>query len=247
MSSASRLISRGAGGISRRLGRPELLAAVDPVARRVQREDIGICAVLAATLRASGVFVDVGTNRGQVLAEAVRIAPTVRHLAFEPIPALAAEVSSRFAGVECRNLALSDAPGTSEFCWFRHRDGWSGLRRSPEIADSEGEPEFIEVQVSTLDAELEGVAPAVVKIDVEGAEVAVLRGARGVLESSRPVLVFEHVYEAAALYGAERGEPWDILEAARYEVFSVTGRGPYDRAGFCSGGDVVNWLAVPRR
>ena len=35
-----RLVNRLAGGVSRRLGRPELLAAVDPVARRVQADPI---------------------------------------------------------------------------------------------------------------------------------------------------------------------------------------------------------------
>lgn len=245
MSGASRLLVRVTGGVSRRLGRPELLALVDAAARQGQREEIGIRAAIAATLRGSGLYVDVGTNRGQVLAEAVRLAPGTRHIAFEPIPELAAQVASRFPGVDCRNLAVADAPGVSEFCHFRNLDGWSGLRRRPEISDSEGSPEYISVQVSTLDAELEGSHPAVVKIDVEGAEVGVLRGARELLARARPLLIFEHVYEAAALYGAAPGEPWDVLAEAGYAVCTATGEGPVTREEFVRPGAVVNWLAVP--
>jgi FkbM family methyltransferase len=233
------------GGVSRRLGRPELLAAIDPGARQAQREAIGISAVLASALRGEGTYIDVGTNRGQVLREAVRVAPRGRHVAFEPIPALAAEVTKAFPEVDCRVKALGARAEVTEFCYFRQLDGWSGLRRRPEISDSRGDPQYIEVEVSTLDEELAGIAPSVLKIDVEGAEVAVLEGGRGVLSRARPVVIFEHVYEAAALYGAQPGAPWDLLSEIGYEIFSITGDGPFTRSDFVKPSGTVNWLATP--
>jgi FkbM family methyltransferase len=241
-----RLFDRAVGAASRRLGRPELLAAVNSFARQSQREEVGIKAVLACSLHGSGVYVDVGANRGQVLREAVRVAPRARHVAFEPIPALADEVERAFPGVDCRRKALGARAETAEFCHFRRLDGWSGLLRRPEISDDRGDPQFIAVEVSTLDAELTDITPSVVKIDVEGAETAVLEGARSVLERALPVVVFEHVYEAAALYGAQPGAPWDLLSELGYEVFSATGDGPFSRAAFVAGNAAVNWLATPR-
>jgi FkbM family methyltransferase len=238
-----KLGKRAIGAVSRRLGRPELLAAVDRNVRQAQREAIGTSAVLASALARGSTYVDVGTNRGQVLAEAVRIAPRGAHVAFEPIPELAADVRSRFPEVDCRQLALGAAAEVAQFCHFRKLDGWSGLRRSPEISDQRGQPEFISVEVSTLDAELAGLAPAVIKIDVEGAELAVLQGGRAVLAEARPVLILEHVAEAAALYGATSAELWDLLGDSDYEIFSVTGDGPYARSEFISSTGVVNWLA----
>lgn len=240
-----RIVPRAMGAISRRLGRPELLAAVDAAAREAQREAVAINAVLAASLRGSGVYVDVGTNRGQVLREAVRTAPHGAHIAFEPIPGLAAEVAREFPDVDCRRKALGASVAEAEFCHFRRREGWSGLRRSPEVSDSEGDPEFITVEVSTLDIELAGVRPSVVKIDVEGAELAVLEGGRELLRTARPLVIFEHVYSAAALYGTQQGAPWDLLSELGYEVFSVTGEGPCTRAAFVASAGTVNWLAVP--
>jgi FkbM family methyltransferase len=242
---SARLPKRAVGAASRRLGRPELLAAVDAGARQAQREEVGINAVLASGLRGHGTYVDIGTNRGQVLREAVRIAPRGRHVAFEPIPALAADVARAFPDVDCRRKALGARLESAEFCYYRELDGWSGLRRRPEISDSRGKPELITVEVSTLDIELAGIVPSVIKIDVEGAENAVLEGARAVLSQTRPLVIFEHVYEAAALYGTQPGAPWDILTELGYEIFSVTGDGPFGRSDFVEGGAVVNWLATP--
>jgi FkbM family methyltransferase len=220
---------------------------VDASARQAQQEAIGINAVLASALGGEGTYVDAGTNRGQVLRNAVRVAPGGMHVAFEPIPELAAALALEFPTVDCRSKALSSQPGTAEFCHFRQLDGWSGLRRRPEISDRRGEPEFITVGVSTLDIELAALEPAVVKIDVEGAEVAVLEGATGMLSRSRPLVIFEHVYEAAALYGAEPGAPWELLHGLDYEIFSITGDGPYTRSEFIASTATVNWLATPLR
>jgi FkbM family methyltransferase len=239
------LVSRLIGGVSRRLDRPELLAAVYPSARQALHEEIAISAVLASTLRSEGTYIDVGTNRGQVLSEAVRVAPNGRHVAFEPIPTLAAEVARSFPDVDCRQIALGAHAGTAEFCHFRNLDGWSGLRRSPEISDERGNPEYITVNVSTLDAEIGDLRPEVVKIDVEGAERDVLEGARLLLAEVRPVVIFEHVASAAALYGAPSAACWDLLHELGYRIFSVTGAGPFTAPPFAENTQIVNWLAIP--
>jgi FkbM family methyltransferase len=242
---AEPLVRRGVGWLSRRLQRPELLAVVYATSREELHEEIAIRAVLASALRSDGTYVDVGTNRGQVLSEAVRVAPRGRHVAFEPIPALAAEVARAFPAVDCRQMALGAAPGTAEFCHFRALDGWSGLRRSPVVSDQRGDPEYIAVTVSTLDVELGDLSPAVVKIDVEGAELDVLEGGHSLLTRAKPLLIFEHVASASALYGAPPAAPWDLLAELGYEVLTVTGDGPVTRAAFADDTTVVNWLARP--
>ncbi len=242
-----RPMRRALGAVARRLDRPELVSAFYAGARQAEHEELGIAAVLAAVLRARGTYVDVGCNRGQVLAEAVRVAPAGRHVAFEPIPALAAELRSRFPAVEVRELAVSDRPGSTQFCHFTGLDGWSGLRRNPAVSDEQGRPQYIDVRLSTLDLELEELQlrPDLIKIDVEGAELDVLRGASGLLASARPPIVFEHVAAAGELYGHAPGELWDLLAQAGYRIFSVTGEGPFQRDRFTAPTRTVNWLAVP--
>jgi FkbM family methyltransferase len=240
-----RVYKRAIGALSRRLGRPELLAAVDATARSAQRDELAIAAVLAAALPGEGTYVDVGTNRGQVLSHALRVAPAGRHLAFEPVPALVAEVRAAFPQVECRQLALGASRGRVQFCHFTRLDGWSGLRRNPSISDEQGRPEYFDVDVSTLDEEIGSLRPKVVKIDVEGAELAVLEGARSLLAGARPLVIFEHVPETAAVYGHAPEAPWDLLAQAGYRVFSITGEGPFTRGRFAAATGTVNWLAAP--
>src|SRR5664279_4408768 len=50
------LMRRAIGAVSRRMERPELLAAVYPAARQALREDIGISAILAATLASDASY-----------------------------------------------------------------------------------------------------------------------------------------------------------------------------------------------
>lgn len=222
-----------------------MLGAIDAEARLALREDVAIEAILASSLKGDSMYVDVGANRGQLLREAVRIAPHGRHIAFEPIPGLAAGVSREFPGVECRALALGAHKETRSFCHFTRLDGWSGLRRHPSISDSQGGPVLIDVEVSTLDAEMADMRPSVVKIDVEGAELAVLEGARSVLARAQPVVIFEHVREAAAMYGDAPDAPWELLTELGYRIFSVTGDGPFTRSRFGAAKGIVNWLAAP--
>lgn len=236
---------RTLAAVSRRLGRPELLAAFYPGARQVLREEIAIKALLAGALRSDAGYVDVGANRGQLLREAVRVAPRGAHLAFEPIPSVAAELARAFPGVDCRRLALGARRDTAEFCYFRRLDGWSGLHRSEQISDEQGAPEYITVTVSTLDEEIGERAPRVVKIDVEGAELEVMQGAATLLRQVRPLVIFEHVPAAAALYGNPAAAVWDLLAELDYETFSVLGDGPFTRQEFVASRAVVNWLARP--
>lgn len=239
------MFKRLIGGVSRRLDRPELLAAVNRDAARDLGDERAMAAVLAATLRSDSVFVDVGTNRGQVLAEAVRLAPHGAHVAFEPIVGLALEISERFPAVDCRNVAVAAEPGRASFCHFRKLDGWSGLQRRTSIDDAQGDPDIIEVDVVTLDGALANSDPEVIKIDVEGAERDVLLGARRLIERARPTVIFEHELESAALFGARPEEIWDYFADLRYRVFSITGGGPVARASFGTPGRTINWLATP--
>ncbi len=240
-----RFYKRAIGAASRRLGRPELLALVDATARQAGRDELAITAILASALPGSGTYVDVGTNRGQLLREAVRISPAGRHIAFEPIPALAGEIRDEFPTVDCRQMAIGARGEVTQFCHFTLLDGWSGLRRNTMISDEQGRPEYIDVEVSTLDAELGELAPNLIKIDVEGAELAVLEGAREVLSRTRPLVIFEHVPEAAAMYGDAPAAPGELLSGLGYRIFAVTGEGPFTREAFLAAGSVVNWLAAP--
>jgi hypothetical protein len=71
-----------------------------------------------------------------------------------------------------------------------------------------------------------------VKIDVEGAELGVLRGARRLLAEAKPLVIFEHAHVHADHFGVAPADVWDAFAGLRLGVFSLDGRGPHSRHDF---------------
>src|SRR4051794_32724464 len=200
----------------------------DPAPVRFDRaEQRRMLDLVRAVLRDGERGVDAGAHEGAVLQAMVDASPSGRHLAFEPLPHLAQELRRRFPQVEVHEAALSDRAGQAAFAHVTTRPGWSGFRERPTPgADT---VERIVVATERLD---EVVAPgdpvALLKIDVEGAELEVLRGARRVLSTRRPVVVFEHGAGSADFYGTTPEDVWVLLATqARLEIFDLELGGPY--------------------
>jgi FkbM family methyltransferase len=194
---------------------------------RNRRDDAHLRAAMAALLRPDANCIDVGANTGSVLADAVRLAPLGRHIAFEPLPELADDLQARFPGVQVRCAALADHEGEATFHRRLDADSRSGLQPLG------GPAEALTVRLETLDGVLgDDYVPDFIKIDVEGAELAVLEGALGTLVRHRPVVAFEHG-RAALAYGATHGMVHDLLRGrCGLRIFDMDGEGPFDRQTF---------------
>jgi FkbM family methyltransferase len=222
------------------------LKAAHPNYRRDARDDEHLLLVLAATLRADSCCIDIGANHGDVLAEIVRVAPGGRHLAFEALPELAEHVRGRFPAVDVRQLALTDEPGTATFHRAVGAEGYSRLSTS-------GIPDGVVIEEITVEtARLDDLVPAdfvptFVKLDVEGAELFVLRGAVETLRRHRPALWIEHGRTESGYRGAGSHDLWDLLcGELGYRLFDADGGGPIPRERFTTGqgGPMMwNWLA----
>jgi FkbM family methyltransferase len=89
-----------------------------------------------------------------------------------------------------------------------------------------GDHDVAEVEVCTLDEILSGYdfdALMVVKIDVEGSEVAVLEGARRTIERLRPPLLIELNPWSAAAAGKSASEVLECIEGLGYRSYQVIG------------------------
>src|SRR5437868_6005677 len=122
-------------------------------------------------------FVDVSAHIGSIIAE---VDPSIRITAIEPIPEKAERLRKKFPTVELHQCALSDHEGHAPFFVNPRASGYSSL-------DSGAGTVEINVPVKRLDALVS--EPDVVKIDVEGAELGVLRGCEKL--ETRPVYMFE--------------------------------------------------------
>ena len=160
-------------------------------------------------LRQDSNCIDIGAHRGSILGEIVRKAPRGMHFAFEPIPEHCRYLSRIFPTVRVFEIALSDSKGQAEFAHNVRHPTRSGFK-PPLIPD---EPiETILVETDCLDSLLPASLPIhFIKVDVEGAELLVFRGAVQTLRASRPVVVFEHTPMAQRRYGAASEDVFDLL------------------------------------
>jgi FkbM family methyltransferase len=154
----------------------------------------------------SKVSVDVGGKLGMYTYRLLRHSASV--VVFEPIPLLVAMLERVFRGRRCEVVpcALSESPGRAVMRIPYGKNGEVKFGRSTiEPAndlthDDVARVDEIDVELTTLDQhELRGVG--FIKIDVEGHELSVLRGAARTLDRETPTLLVEandHHYPGAA-------------------------------------------------
>lgn len=139
------------------------------------------------------VSLDIGADLGEFTIAMVNSSRSV--IAFEPRPAQARDLASMFgavgAPVQVEAVALSDQPGRIAMRMVESEPGRSTIDTHNDLADVSGDDiRSIDVPVKRLDdLRLDGIG--LVKIDVEGHELAVLRGATQTLARNRPAIVVE--------------------------------------------------------
>jgi FkbM family methyltransferase len=154
----------------------------------------------------SGTIVDAGAHEGRLTLPLARL-PASRVVAFEPLPPAFARlqkaVSAEWDGmipphVTLRREALAEYNGTTTIATPRIggvlQEEWASIAKNyVALSQADARIEAIEtwpVDVLRLDdACLTNVTA--IKIDVEGAELEVLRGARKTLRRYRPCLLIE--------------------------------------------------------
>ena len=206
----------------------------DRTAARDHRDNEHLTAILAACLAEDANCVDVGAHSGAVLRDIVRCAPSGRHIAYEPLPEFAAALAREFPSVDVHHAAVSDAAGEHEFTYVVSDPMQSRLLETGGAPPMTGEVRRLSVRTERLDDSLpEDYVPTLIKVDVEGAETAVFRGALETLRRHRPMVVFEHGLGGADRYGSGPDDVWDLLAGELgFRIYDLDGRGPYSRPEF---------------
>jgi FkbM family methyltransferase len=153
-------------------------------------------ALLREALSEGGDFIDVGAHIGFYTVAAALAIPQGRGdvVALEPHPRAREQLLANLQLNEVQANVIPQAAGEASGESLLHvppsdDPSWSSLLDGK----LQHEGQAIGVQVTTVDRvnETLGLHPAVVKIDVEGYELPVLRGARTTLFEHRPLLVCE--------------------------------------------------------
>ena len=167
---------------------------------------VGLCEL-------SANFADIGANVGFYTTLASLVNPNLEIIAFEPNPSvyttLRANLSLNESGknVVCINSGLGDKE-TTENLFIPPKSGTAAgslMNLHPE----EGLQGSIPVVIQTLDANYSHIAFDLLKIDVEGFELSVLRGAGQQINNSHPTVVIELLRKWMKPFG---NSPQDVVK-----------------------------------
>jgi len=205
------------------------LDRLDFIQRSLAHEAIwepGLTRLFAMEFRSGDVFWDAGANTGYFTLMALK-AGVQRVVSFEPDPLTVSILElnlrlndwSRPESVEIVRCALGAKAGAVTFGRASATNtGMSG------IGIQNAELEF-EVEMTTLDrlfGSAEELAPTILKIDVEGLELAVLEGGQTLLAKAPPrLIVFEADRNQSGGLADERLE--DLLSRGGYSVRLLEG------------------------
>ena len=208
-------------------------------------------AVFAGIVQPGMTVLDIGAHAGLYALTASKLAgPSGRVIAFEPSPRererLVAHVRlNRAANVRVEPAALGEREGEAELFVVDGSETGCNSLKPGDI----GPGRTVPVRLRSLDeyAKSEGLDRVdVIKMDVEGAELSVLRGARSLVRATRPVLVCEIEEARTAPWGYGGRAIIDLLNDWQYDCFSIGNRGALDLVASDRTTFNGNYLARPR-
>lgn len=185
------------------------------------------------------VIFDVGCHYGETSEKFRQYFPSATIHAFEPTPASFEIIKRRFADDRLHHahrLALSDQTGKAVFK-VNQTDSTNSLLATEENVHEEWKAlvqteRTVEVETRTLDefCEAQGITTIdILKLDVQGAEDRVLRGARRMLERRAIQVVFLELIVTPAYVGqADPGRIITLLQEAglgMVDIYDVSRKG----------------------
>lgn len=194
------------------------------------------------------LFIDIGANYGT--HSLLFLVQGIETISFEPNSACRdyfrqlAEANQVMPRIEL--VALGEEHGAVTLS-YPQRDTWLGSISAGVATNLSSTQELIteEVELETLDdylAEI-GSKRSLIKIDTEGNELAVLKGATKTLRNSRPIIVFE------CWQDYQRTELFAFLDANGYQICRLpwspaSDAQPLTESGFLASSS-TNFIAVP--
>jgi FkbM family methyltransferase len=193
--------------------------------------------------RDARTFIDVGAHIGSIVSEVAYHCPSAKIIAVEAIPEKVEHLRRAFPFAIIHSCAVADTEGEATFFVNQKASGFSSLERPSGAARSY----VIEIKVPlrTLDGLVSAKEVDFIKIDVEGKELAVLRGSERIVAENRPIIMFESGTPPDEAARVERQLIWQWFSERNYTIL-VPNRLAHDDPGLSQDGFLEGHL-YPRR
>jgi FkbM family methyltransferase len=185
-----------------------------------QQYDAQTVKILKKICRPDSNCIDVGCHKGEMLDLILKYAPSGQHYCFEPLPDLFDGLIQKKYPPNCHffDTALSRETGTTSFNYVVSNPSYSGILRRRYDRPNE-EDTTITVKTELLDNIIsENTHIDFIKIDVEGAEMLVLEGAKKTINRCKPIVVFEHGLGASDVYGTTPRQIFTFFEKNNMKI-----------------------------
>ncbi|MBV7699077.1 FkbM family methyltransferase [Streptomyces sp. TRM70350] len=157
------------------------------------RYEPGSLATWSRLAAKSATIADVGAHVGYFSMIAALANPKAKVHAFEPVDQVHARLAVNIRLNNVQNIRRYQAGVSSEPGWADIGVRFSGnlLSTGSSLEHAAGDAELKRVELLTLDEVFADTGLDLIKIDVEGHEMSVLKGARRVLKRDRPTVMLE--------------------------------------------------------
>jgi FkbM family methyltransferase len=168
--------------------------------------------------------IDVGCHKGEILDIIIKKSPKGKHFAFEPIPEFYKGLESKYSKtVELFNVALSNESGETTFNYVKNAPAYSGIKER-KYKVSNPDIEKLTVKLDTLDHLIKPETKIdLIKIDVEGGELNVLKGGKELITANRPLILFECGLGASEYYNTKPEEIFELIESYDLKLYTLKG------------------------
>tara|TARA_B110000285_G_scaffold21590_1_gene20893 strand:- start:884 stop:1603 length:720 start_codon:yes stop_codon:yes gene_type:complete len=186
-----------------------------------RKYEVLIKKIMRIVLEKDSSFIDIGCRKGAFLIEANKFAPSGSHVGFEPILYLYNKLVLTFGGInDIRQLGLSDQRGETTFNYLKNDPLYSGTTKRSYPGKEKGEE--LNIKVDTLDNQLfDSARVDLIKIDIAGGELNVLRGSFNTITKFNPVIVFKYELRASDNCLATPLEMWHFFDEIKYSVYTL--------------------------
>ncbi|MFH1472021.1 MAG: FkbM family methyltransferase [Nanoarchaeota archaeon] len=170
------------------------------------------------------VMIDVGANIGWYSMNFAKSFPKSQIYSFEPIPESYANILSNIALNNLTNITtihsgVSDHEGVETFYYDTELSGNASLTNLSEKKNVS----TVNAQLITLDnyCSQKSIKPDFIKVDVEGAELFVFKGARKIISDNHPIVFAEMLRKWSSKFGYHPNQIIALFKELDYKCYTL--------------------------
>jgi len=185
--------------------------------------------LLLAVAKNRSVIFDVGANIGYYTVNCAKLNPNTQIHAFEPVPSTFEQLQNNVhinqldGQVRLNNFALGTGPSQDKIYYPK----FSGsAAASLQQLHPEEDQEIIPIEISTLDKYVSDNHIQhldFIKIDVEGAELLVLKGGLNTISKYKPIIFIELLRKWSKEFGYKPNDVLELLFDFGYQCWTLEG------------------------